>query len=106
MCPPVVLAGAALATAAIGTGVSIAQGNARLKAEKKAAAQAQAQADAAYAEQDRANNRANQKKPDISTIIAATRGQGRGGQSGTMLTGPRGVAGSALTLGKPSLLGG
>lgn len=52
-----------------------------------------------------AQNRVNQKKPDVGAILDQARQAGKGGASGTMLTGPMGVAPSDLTLGKKSLLG-
>jgi hypothetical protein len=62
-------------------------------------------ADRAYAETQRENNRANQKRPDVSAILAGMKRAGAAGQSGTMLTGSRGVASDAFTLGRVSLLG-
>jgi hypothetical protein len=50
-------------------------------------------------------NRANQKKPNVGTILAAAQQASKGGASGTMLTGPGGVDPNALTLGRTSLLG-
>src|SRR4051812_35523418 len=50
--------------------------------------------------QDEANNRANAKSPDSAAAMAANAMAGKGGQSGTMLTGPSGVDPSSLTLGK------
>lgn len=54
----------------------------------------------------RANNRANAKTPDAGAMLAANLLAGQAGQSGTLLTGPKGVDTSLLTLGKSSLLGG
>lgn len=71
-------------------------------ATEQAAKQAKATADAA----DQANNRANAKSPDLGAIASATEQAAKGGQSGTMLTGPSGVDTSSLLLGKKSLLGG
>lgn len=104
--------GVLAAAAVVGTGVSvyngIQQSNAQDKAQKQAQQQAQAQADAAdkqAAAADQAQNRANQKSPDASAILSAAQQSGKGGASGTMLTGPQGVDPSALALGKNTLLG-
>jgi hypothetical protein len=85
---------------------------AQLDAANKAAAgqqsQLQAQIDAAnklYQSQSEATNRANQKQPDTATINANNQQQGKGGQSGTLLTGPAGVDLSKLKLGQATLLG-
>ena len=67
--------------------------------------QAQANADRTAAQADQAFNQANQKKPDTSAILSAAQQAGKGGVSGTMLTGPSGVDPSSLTLGKSTLLG-
>lgn len=63
---------------------------------------ANAEEAAKRAEQD--FNRANQRKPDTLAILSAAQQAGKGGVSGTMLTGPQGVSDSLL-LGKTSLLG-
>lgn len=55
------------------------------------------------AEQERAYNKANAKKPNIMGLIGSNRSPIAGG---TMLTGSQGVDPSRLTLGKTSLLGG
>lgn len=55
---------------------------------------------------DQANNRANGKQPDIAGISGANMLSAKGGQSGTMLTGPMGIDPKALLLGKSTLLGG
>lgn len=55
---------------------------------------------------DQQLNAANQKKPDTSAILSAIQQQGKGGVSGTMLTGPQGIDLSQLQLGKNTLLGG
>lgn len=96
----------ALAIAAVaGTAYSIYNGEraagAQASAMKQASAQASAQAKAA----DEATNRANQKQPDTSAILSAASQAGRGGESGTLLTGPAGVQPGALQLGKNTLLG-
>ena len=55
---------------------------------------------------DEATNRANSKSPDSAALMSANILAAKGGQSGTMLTGPSGVDPGSLTLGKSSLLGG
>ena len=55
---------------------------------------------------DEANNRANAKSPDSAALMSANMLAAKGGQSGTMLTGPQGIDPGSLTLGKTSLLGG
>lgn len=101
---------AILATVAVvGTAYSIysgerassAQKNAQEKAQQQAQQQAQKQEQAA----GQAINQANQKKPDTSAVLSSAQQAGKSGQSGTMLTGPRGVDPTSLTLGKSTLLG-
>lgn len=55
---------------------------------------------------DQAMNRANAKQPNVSKLRGANVNAAKGGQSGTMLTGPQGIDTSTLTLGKATLLGG
>lgn len=55
---------------------------------------------------DQANNKANQKRANSSALLSSNQMAAKGGQSGTMLTGPNGVDPSALQLGKTTLLGG
>lgn len=52
-----------------------------------------------------ATNRANQKKPNSNAILSRAQQAGKGGQSGTMLTGSQGVDPNSLSLGKNTLLG-
>jgi hypothetical protein len=101
------MSGAAIAVAAAvaGTAMSAVQGSEQADAAKKSMQQAQANADRTAAQADQDFNRANQKKPDTSAILSAAQQAGKGGQSGTMLTGAQGVDPSALTLGKNTLLG-
>lgn len=103
---------AAVATAVVFTGYSIYQGEKASKQQEQALQmQAQAQREAkANAEQqtrmaDEAMNRANRKSPNMAAINQMAAGGG-GGLSATMLTGPQGVAGNQLQLGKTTLLGG
>jgi hypothetical protein len=51
-------------------------------------------------------NRANQKRPDTTALLASASQAGKSGASGTMLTGPQGVDPSAMSLGRGTLLGG
>ena len=68
--------------------------------------QAKANAKKAQQQADEANNRANGKSPNTNALLGANMLAAKGGQSGTMLTGPSGIDPSTLTLGKSSLLGG
>ena len=86
-------------------GMTAAQGADQADAAKKSMEQAQANADRTAKQADQAFNQANQKKPDTSAILSAAQQAGKGGVSGTMLTGPSGVDPSSLTLGKSTLLG-
>lgn len=96
----------AITAITIGTAIaSIYSGNQQAKAQKKAMAQAQANAEKQAAAADQAFNAANQKRPDVSAILDAATQAGRGGVSGTMLTGAQGVDPNALTLGRSTLLG-
>lgn len=54
---------------------------------------------------DEAINRANQKTPDVQSIMSGASRDAKGGGGGTMLTGPAGVDPSTLALSKTSLLG-
>lgn len=102
---------AALAGAAAGSSIGGTLIDAPAAAKKAASAQeqaqnqAQAQADSAAKSADVANNRANQKSPDTSAILSAAAQAGKGGASGTMLTGTQGIDPAALSLGKNTLLG-
>lgn len=100
------LAIAALAVAAAGTSYSIYSGEKQAAAQEKAQGQAKEAALKQESMADQANNKANQKKPDISAIMSAAQQASKTGGSSTMLTGPGGIDPSALQLGKTSLLGG
>ena len=95
---------ASVAAAAM-VGTTVAQGADQADAAKKSMQQAQANADRTAKQADQAFNQANQKKPDTSAILSAAQQAGKGGVSGTMLTGPSGVDPNSLTLGKSTLLG-
>jgi hypothetical protein len=97
---------AAVTTMAIGTAYSIYSGERAADAQKKANAQAVKQASDAAAAADRATNRANPKRPDLAAMLTGNAAAAKGGQSGTMLTGPAGVDPNALALSKTTLLGG
>ena len=101
-----ILAGAALAIAATGTGYSIYEGERAATAQKRAQRQALADAKATAQSADEANNRVNQKRPNANAILSAAHQAARGGMGSTMLTGPQGVSPSELSLGKSTLLGG
>ena len=105
-----ILAGAALAIAATGTGYSIYEGERAAKAQEKAQRQSMAQSmvQAKQTERaaDEATNRANQKRPNANAILAAAQQAAKGGMGGTLLTGPQGVNTGELSLGKSTLLGG
>lgn len=93
-----------LATAAaVGTAYSIYQGQQSASAQRDAQRQALAQAERQRSESQQAYNKANQKAPNVASIMdAAAAG---GGGSGTMLTSPTGIDPNELKLGKSTLLG-
>lgn len=97
--------GVAAAAAVAGVAVSATQGAEQSSNAKKSMQQAQDNANKQAAQADQDFNRANQKKPDTSAILSAAQQSGKGGASGTLLTGPQGVDPSSLTLGKSTLLG-
>lgn len=76
------------------------------KAQNNATDVAKAAAKKNQQQSEEATNRANAKTPDVSAMMSANAQAAKGGQSGTMLTGPAGVDPTQLTLGKTSLLGG
>ncbi|CAN7502233.1 hypothetical protein LJR074_003485 [Acidovorax sp. LjRoot74] len=96
-----IMAGAAVA----GTAISAINGQQQKKAQQSAQTQAKTQADAQAKAADEATNRANQRRPNTSAAVDAASLLGKGGASGTMLTGPQGVDASALNLGRNTLLG-
>ena len=104
MCDPItaVVAGSAI----LGAGTSLSASSKAAKASKATNAQnaATAAADAQRSEQQ--FNKANQKSPDIAAMFARNQEAAKSGMGATFLTGPAGVAPSALTLGKSTLLGG
>lgn len=95
-----------LAYAAVaGTAYSVYAGERSASAQKDAQNQARSAAQTQAKAADEATNRANQKTPDTSAILAAQNQAGKGGQSGTMLTGSSGIDPAALQLAKSTLLG-
>jgi membrane protein involved in colicin uptake len=101
-----------LAVASVGTSMSIYSGMQQQGAQEKAlknqtTAKDQAEANALSTERknETATNAANQKKPDISSILASAASMSKVGGGSTMLTGATGIDSSGLSLGKTSLLG-
>ena len=101
-----ILAGAALAIAAAGTGYSMYAGERTADMQKRAQRQALADSRAAAQSADEANNRANQKRPNANAILAAAQQAAKGSMGGTLLTGPQGANLGEMSLGKSTLLGG
>lgn len=96
-----------LAIGAVTTGVStIYNGIQSNKAQSRSLAESKRQAAASQQASDQANNKANSKSPDVSGLLGAAGRASGGGQAGTLLTGPQGLASTQLTLGKSTLLGG
>lgn len=105
MCDPV-FTPYLIGAAALGTAAQISQAKDANYQQRVATDQATQQAKATADAADQANNRANAKSPDLGAIASATEQAAKGGQSGTLLTGPTGVDTSSLLLGKKTLLGG
>ena len=97
-----VLVGAALTSTAYSAYAGNKADQNQRSAQRQSLRTAQDQANAA----EQANNRANQKRPDIAGALSAAMQSGKAGASGTMLTGPGGIDPNALQLGKSTLLGG
>lgn len=98
--------------AAAGVGYTIAAGeDAKRKQadalgrQQTAQKQAVASAEKQRQQSEELVNRANQRSPDVSSIMQAAADSSKGGAAGTMLTGPTGVDPNSLALGKSSLLG-
>ena len=100
-----VAAAASLAGAVGGTFMAYKNGQDQKAAAEDAAAEAKRNAEKQAKAAEEANNKANQKKADTSAILSAAQQAGKGGLSGTMLTGPQGISPTALNLGKNTLLG-
>ena len=77
----------------------------KAQAEATAGANKVAADKAAY-NADIASNLANVKRPDIAGLSSRNALESKGGLSGTMLTGPKGINPKDLLLGKTTLLGG
>jgi hypothetical protein len=73
---------------------------------RRAQAQAKVNALETARQADEATNKANAKAPDSAAALAAAILAGKQGNASTMLTGPKGVAQSDMTLGRISMLGG
>jgi len=76
-----------------------------LKNQQTAQQKAEASALSTQRQAQTAQNAANQKTPDISSILQRAATVGSNGLTSTMLTGPTGVDTSSLDLGKSTLLG-
>lgn len=76
------------------------------KNQKASLQQQKTAADAQLKQADRATNKANGKTPDIGAMLTGAEAASKGGQGGTLLTGPGGVDPNQLTLGRTTLLGG
>jgi flagellar biosynthesis component FlhA len=93
----------ALAAIAGSTAVGLYTANEQKQAQREAASEAKKAAATTEQQAQQANNKANQKAPDMEALLKAN--TGKGGASGTMLTGPAGIDPTALALGKNTLLG-
>lgn len=89
----------------LGAGASAYSADKQAKAQKSAQRKAQEQMEKQAKSADEANNRVNQRKPNVAGALLAAQSGGRQGLSGTMLTGPQGVDQSTLVLGRNTLLG-
>lgn len=98
---PIIAAVAAVAS----TAYSVYSGEKASKANKNAAQQAREQAQKQAQIADQEFNKANQKRADTGKMLAANQQASLSGPSGTMLTGPQGVAPGSVDIGKSTLLG-
>lgn len=96
---------AAPVIAAVATVYSIYSGERAAGAQQASQSQALDQANKQAVKADQAMNQANQKKPDTQALLSSAQQAGKGGASGTMLTGQKGVDPNELVLGKNTLLG-
>lgn len=99
---PLAIGGAAL----LGAGASAYSASKKASAMKAATASNERTAAAEAQRSEQQFNRANQKAPDIAAMAARNQDAMKAGMGATFLTGSQGVAPSALTLGKTTLLGG
>lgn len=95
----------AAVAAVAGAAVSYQNGQDQKKAAENSARQAQTNALKQEKAADEATNRSNQKRANTGAILDAATQAGKGGASGTMLTGPQGIDPNLLNLGKSTLLG-
>ena len=104
MCNPVaaVMAGSAI----LGAGASVYSAKKGAKAQKKAQAANEASAARESNRAEQAYNKANQRMPDIASIMAGNRAAAGQGMGATFLTGAGGVKPGGMQLGGSSLLGG
>lgn len=93
------------AIAAVSAGTSMHQQKRAEKRQASAQRKAQAQADANLKQQEEDQNRLNRKRADPYGALNAANNAGRGGVSGTLLTGAQGIDPSDMKLGKNNLLG-
>lgn len=100
MCDPITIAVSAMAAS---TAVGAVQAKKANKLQDRAQKQALLQAQKTDQAAEVANNKANQKRPDISAILQRAAAGNMSGQSSTMLTGPMGV-GDRLNLGGAATL--
>ena len=96
---------AAVAVAAVGVGMSYYNGQQQMAAQKDANEQAKKNALKQEQAADQANNAANRKTANVSGILSAAEQAGKGGVSGTMLTGAGGIDPNTLAISKNTLLG-
>lgn len=103
----------AAVAAVVGTGYTVYNGERAAEAQQKALVEQKKSQDEARGaaqreaqRQEQQMNAANAKAPDASNVLAKAQQDAKGGQSGTMLTGPQGIDPSMLALGKNTLLGG
>lgn len=96
----------ALSSAIVGAVVGGAQAysaNKAQNAQKDQANRARDEAARTAAEATRANNKANQKSPNLAALLAGN--TAASGTGSTMLTGPQGAAAPSTLLGGNSVLG-
>lgn len=89
--------------AAAGTVATIYNGAEQRRLQKRTNAANQANAAKAEKQAEEATNRANQKAPDVESLMDAASLTGKAGN--TLLNGPQGADPNALLLGKNTLLG-
>lgn len=100
------MSGFAIAAAVVAAAAGVYAADSSRKATNKATDAAKENAKKQLALQQEALGKENMKTPDMAGYLSANQRAAKGGQSGTLLTGPSGVDASQLTLGKNTLLGG